>query len=251
MHSNNLLLDVVKNHTGNSIKKWEHYFEIYQKYFENYINKSVNIMEIGVLHGGSLQVWKKYFGKNANIYGIDINPECKNLEEENITIQIGDQSDIDFLKRIKQQTPKMDIIIDDGGHMMNQQINTFIELFPHIKEQGYYVCEDLNTSYWKSYGGGYKRKGTFIEYSKNIIDNINAWYSEEKNKFNINYYTEHIFSIHYFPGIVLIEKKKMNEPHHIEFGNKIVNPILGMPNHNLSGLTKIMKKFKSLIKRYI
>jgi hypothetical protein len=68
-------------------------------------------------------------------------------------------------------------LIDDGGHTMKQQINTFEEFFTSIAENGVYLCEDVHTSYWSKYGGGYKKSGTFIEYSKNFIDYINAWHS--------------------------------------------------------------------------
>ncbi len=99
-------------------------------------------------------MWKKYFGQNAKIYGVDINPNCKNLEEGNIEIFIGSQSDRTFLRKIKEQIPPIDILIDDGGHTMTQQIVTFEELFGHIKETGIYLCEDTHTSYQIMYGGG-------------------------------------------------------------------------------------------------
>ena len=51
----------------------------------------VNIVEFGISQGGSLQMWKDYFGPKANIYGVDINPHCKSLEEEQVQIFIGDQ----------------------------------------------------------------------------------------------------------------------------------------------------------------
>ena len=59
------------------ITKWKHYFEIYDRYLSRYRDTAVNIMEIGVFHGGSLQMWRDYFGPAANIYGVDINPEAK------------------------------------------------------------------------------------------------------------------------------------------------------------------------------
>jgi len=114
-------------------------------------------------------MWKNYFGPKARIYGIDIKPECKQAEEEQIEIIIGDQEDRQFLRKLGRNIPRIDILIDAGGHSMKQQINTFEELFPHIDKNGVYLCEDLHTSYRKGAGGGYKKKGTFIEYSKNFI----------------------------------------------------------------------------------
>ncbi|WP_129593824.1 class I SAM-dependent methyltransferase [Seramator thermalis] len=114
------------NNNDKLIDKWLHYFNIYDIYFNKYKNKEeIVILEIGVFQGGSLQMWKSYFGPNAKIYGIDINPNCKSFEEKNIEIFIESQSDRAFLRKIKQEIPKVDILIDDGGHKMNQQIIAF------------------------------------------------------------------------------------------------------------------------------
>jgi hypothetical protein len=175
----------------------------------------VVILEIGVSQGGSLQMWKDYFGEKAKIFGIDIDPRCKTLEEDNIKIFIGSQSDRKFLKEIKQQIPPIDILIDDGGHMMHQQIVSYEELFPHIKEDGVYLCEDLHTSYWLDCGGGYKRRGSFIEYSKNFIDYLNAWHSEQKS-LRVNDFTKSVDSITYYDSVIVIKKKRKNNPPHAE-----------------------------------
>ena len=155
------------------IHKWIHYFDVYDRHFSRFRDKEMTILEIGISQGGSLQMWKDYFGPKAKIYGIDVNPQCKALEEENIKIFIGSQSDRNFLREIKKSIPQVDILLDDGGHTMRQQIVTFEELFGHIKENGVYLCEDMMTSYWMKYGGGVKRRGTFIEYTKNFIDFLN------------------------------------------------------------------------------
>lgn len=178
------------------IHKWIHYFEIYDRHFSRFRNREIIILEIGISQGGSLQMWKNYFGGRAKIYGIDINPKCTEFEEENVEIFIGSQSDRKFLRQIKMSIPKIDILIDDGGHTMTQQIVTYEELFDHVKDNGVYLCEDLHTSYGMQFGGGHKRNGTFIEYSKNFIDFLNAYHSEQKS-LKANVFTESVDSIHY------------------------------------------------------
>ena len=84
-------------------------------------------------------MWKEYFGPNAKITGVDINEHCKQLEEERIEIFIGDQEDRGFLKALAEKIPRIDILIDDGGHTMKQQINTFEVLFPCIDENGIFL----------------------------------------------------------------------------------------------------------------
>jgi hypothetical protein len=136
------------NNKDRLIHKWEHYFEIYDRHFSAYRNKEIVVLEIGVFEGGSLQMWKNYFGPKAKIYGIDIDPKCKEYEEENIEIFIGSQSDKEFLSDIKSKIPKIDILLDDGGHTMHQIKTSFLELFDHVKEDGIYAIEDLHTCYW-------------------------------------------------------------------------------------------------------
>ena len=204
------------NNNKNFITKWTHYFSVYERYFKKFKNKPVVFLEIGVFQGGSLQMWKSYFGEKAQIYGIDIDPRCKKFEEENITIFTGSQSDRSFLKEVKSKMPKIDIVLDDGGHWMKQQRISFEELFDHVKDEGIYMCEDCQTSYWSQYGGGYLRRGTFIEYSKRLIDKLYAWHTK---KLKIDKYTKNLFSITFFDSIVVFEKKEKEMPMLINSGN--------------------------------
>lgn len=207
----NFLKDYFYKNQSNAIHKWLHYFDIYDSHFKRFRNKEVVILEIGVFQGGSLKMWKDYFGDKAKIYAIDINPLCKQFETKDIKIFIGSQEDRNFLKFVKDQIPPLDILIDDGGHEMRQQIITFEEMYGHIKEDGIYLCEDLHTSYWEEYGGGYKNPGSFIEYSKNFIDFLNAWHIPEKI-LPVNEFTKSTYSLHYYDSVLVVEKKKMNPP---------------------------------------
>lgn len=158
-----------RNNTERLIHKWNHYFQVYDRHFSRFRNKQIVVLEIGISQGGSLRMWKDYFGPNAIIYAIDIDPRCKQFEEENVNIFIGSQSDRKFLRGIKNEMPKVDILIDDGGHTMRQQRVSFEELFDHVKSDGVYLCEDLHTSYWLEYGGGHRRMKTFIDIAKTLL----------------------------------------------------------------------------------
>lgn len=206
-----------QNNDKRLIQKWSHYFEIYDRYFSKYRNTDLVILEIGVSHGGSLQMWGDYFGPKCQIYGIDSNPKCKELEEDNIKIFIGSQSDPIFLDHVKTQIPPIDILIDDGGHSMNQQIISFEKLFDHIKSDGIYLCEDLHTSYWLYFGGGHKRRGTFIEYSKNLVDNINAFHSNQRS-LKANNLTKSMYGLHYYDSLIIIEKRVREKPREVKTG---------------------------------
>src|SRR6478735_7675915 len=94
-----------RSNTGRLIHKWDHYFEIYERHFSRFRGTEVVVVEFGVSHGGSLQMWKKYFGPKAKIIGIDINPACKALEEEQIEVIIGSQEDKSFLASLRERVP--------------------------------------------------------------------------------------------------------------------------------------------------
>jgi hypothetical protein len=205
-------------HSGNLIHKWMHYFEIYDRHFSRYRGTDVHVVEIGVNQGGSLQMWKHYFGPRAVIYGVDINPSCKALEEEQVEILIGSQEDRAFLRSVAGKIPRMDILIDDGGHMMEQQINTFEELFGHVDSRGVYLCEDMHTSYWPRFGGGYRKSTSFVEYTKNFIDYLNAWHSEERARLDVSDFTRSAHSLHYYDSVLVIEKRPIEEPYHRQKG---------------------------------
>ena len=185
-------------------------------------------------------MWKNYFGPNAKIFGIDINPNCKNLEERQIEIFIGDQEDRIFLRSLAEKIPKIDILIDDGGHAMKQQINTFEELFSFIDHNGIYLCEDMHSSYREAFGGGYKKRGTFIEYSKNFIDYINAWHSSKVSKLRVTNFTVSVHSLHYFNSILVIEKRPIEKPFDLTTGTEKLD--VYQPNKSL--LRRIIGRFK-------
>lgn len=216
--SMNKLEQYFYSNSGKLIHKFLHYFEIYDRHFSRFVGKDVTVLEIGVSKGGSLELWRHYFGNKCKIYGIDIDPKCKNLESEQIEIFIGDAEDREFLRGVKEKISKIDILIDDGGHTMDQQITAFEELYPFISSDGVYLCEDLMTSYMDEYGGGYRRKNTFIEYSKGLIDYLNAWHFKEKKswysrkKSGVNEFTLSTHSMHYYDAVLVIEKRKMNPP---------------------------------------
>jgi hypothetical protein len=192
------------------IHKWLHYFDIYDRHFKKFIGKNPVILEIGVASGGSLEMWDHYFDGNCQIYGIDIESAAADVPDKlgknNIKVFIGSQEDRTFLRKLKEEIPKCDIIIDDGGHAMSQQIVSYEELYPHLSDDGVYLCEDLHTSYWSNYGGGYKNPNSFIEYSKNFIDYINAYHIPNA-PFDLNF-RKSTNSIHYYDSVIVLERKK-------------------------------------------
>lgn len=227
--------------------KLKHYFKIYEELFEKYKNEKINFFEIGINKGGDLQIWHKYFTNLNKMYAVDINKECKLIENElpNTTIYIGDQGNKEFLKMLVDNVDDIDILLDDGGHQFHQQINSFNFLFKKIKEGGIYLIEDTHSSYDNYanlypkdnvYGGGKGKKNTTIEFFKNLIDELTAWafikehgvcpesgepraktWYEFMKKYNLNitdvdYYRQNIHSITFYDSIIAIKKRSKIMP---------------------------------------
>ena len=133
------------HHVGRGILKWRHYFSLYHCHFQRFIGREVHMVEIGIYSGGSLDMWKAYFGPRLRLYGVDIAPACQCYEDERTKVFIGDQADRTFWKSFRTQVPRVDIVLDDGGHQHQQQIVTLEELLPHLQPGGVYACEDIHS----------------------------------------------------------------------------------------------------------
>jgi len=184
------------NNQGPGIWKWEHYFEIYQRHFSHMENRPVNILEIGVYSGGSLNMWRSYFGEQSQVFGVDIEPACKAYERDGVRIMIGDQRDRDFWKAFKKEVPGIDVLIDDGGHKPEQQMVTLEEMLPHIRPGGIYLCEDVHGLHHE-----------FVSFAAGLIGELNRPVESGAP----SGLQRSIHSIHFYPYLLVIEKH-LNAP---------------------------------------
>jgi len=196
--------------------KWKHYFPVYQRHFGKFVNTDVIFIEIGCGVGGSLQMWKRFFGPRARIIGIDINPACRAFSEDKIEVCIGDQSDPEFLDRIVQEYGPPDGVLDDGSHMMAHIHASFATLYPKVSRNGVYLVEDLHAAYWEEYEGGLGRPGSFIETCKGLIDELNA--DHARGALDPTPFTHSTMSIHFYDRIVVFEKRRHTVKQSIKIG---------------------------------
>jgi hypothetical protein len=206
-------------HKGKIAHKWHHYLEIYDHHFQRLRAPRahpVRILELGIASGGSLQIWRKYFGPQARIVGVDIDPACLDRVDPDTPAVIGDQSDPAILAAaLAQLGGGVDIVIDDGSHIGRHQIPSFEYLYPRISEDGIYACEDLLCSYAPEFEGGYRREGTFIEYTKSLIDRLHAWHLEGKLKTTNMDFAQTTFGIFVYLELIVIEKRRIKPPFHV------------------------------------
>jgi len=208
LNSNLRLFQIYKNLKHVSLK-CDTYFQVYEEIFNKYVEKKITFVEVGVLHGGSLFMWKEYFGKKARIIGIDLHPKAKELEKYGFEIYIGSQSDKNFWKGFFTKVGKIDILLDDGGHGNVQQAITLSEAIHNTNDDGTIVTEDIHTSYMKKFGN--PSKHSFVNYSKYLIDVINSRFPDTKIKNND--FKNKVYSISFYESIVAI---KINSKKSIE-----------------------------------
>jgi len=182
--------------TGPGLWKWRHYFAIYERHLAKFRDQEVHIVEIGIYSGGSLDMWKAYFGEKVHVYGVDIEPACRAYEGSGKRIFIGDQADKNFWRQFIKAVPKLDIVIDDGGHKPFQQIATLEALIPHLRPGGVYICEDLHG-----------RLNPFHDYINGLSRNLHAMGWTDRDDVVVpNNFQRYVNSIHIYPFVTVIEK---------------------------------------------
>jgi hypothetical protein len=143
--ANRLGTDKGTMHYGHS------YTETYHELFDELSKKHIKMLEIGVADprfpGASLKMWNEYF-PNITLIGYDINPDAKKFEKDDASVFIGDQNNPTHLEKcVETYGGEFDIIIDDGSHYGEHVVTSFKTLYPHLKEGGYYIIEDLHAVY--------------------------------------------------------------------------------------------------------
>jgi hypothetical protein len=194
---------------GRLIHKWVHFLPIYERYFAAYADKAPHFLEIGVSGGGSLEMWRKYFGADATIFGMDIDPACAERVDAPNQVRIGSQADPVFLEAVAAEAGPFDIILDDGSHAAAHQRASLEVLWKHVKVGGLYMIEDAHTSYWSGWGGGLRRKGSAIEVAKDIVDDLHGWYHKGGTRFIPK---EEIAAVHFHDSIIVLEKARVTRP---------------------------------------
>jgi len=177
---------------GPGIWKWRHYFPIYHRHLSKFVGHEVHLVEIGIYSGGSLPMWRSYFGSRCQVYGVDIEPACAAHEAEGVRVFIGDQADPEFWERFLSDVPRVDVVIDDGGHKVPQQIASIRSLLPRMAMGGVYICEDINAA-----------PQQFHSFVDGMTRPLNNLFEPSSPALGIH---EHIASVHRYPALTVVEK---------------------------------------------
>ena len=207
--------------------KWDHYFEVYERFLSPIRHTNPVVLEIGVQLGGSVQMWREYFGPVARIYGIDINPEARQQEDIVTRVFIGDQQDRNFLGSVLREIGRPDVVIDDGGHTANQQITAFEELYPALSDRGLYFVEDTHTSLWRGRFMDRQDQQSFLQFSFARSAQLMEWTGRPENFEILGSDQNHTLAnaasefcrstraITFFDSMIVYERARRQVPRHI------------------------------------
>jgi hypothetical protein len=207
-----LTLDQIGILTGTDKSSKHHgYLEFYDNLFKDIRNNPIKLLEIGVDKGASLYMWLNYF-TNANCVGIDINQSSLNHVSKRLEIEIGDQSDSLFLNKIKKLHGPFDIIVDDGSHIWKHQMTSFVNLFEAVKPGGYYVIEDVQTSF--DYHDSFQHfqsdsKFSTVDYMLRVAELTTARHVSAGDDTFLNTHIQNIECVIFHYGTVAIRKMKL------------------------------------------
>jgi hypothetical protein len=147
------------------------YTDTYAQFFDALRDQPIRLLEIGIDRGASIPVWEEFFPHGV-LAAIDIEERCTQYQTPQTTVHIGSQTDPDFLRRVNAASGPFDVVIDDGGHMMDQHELSITTLWPLLPAGALYVIEDLHTAYMPEFGGGYRAEASTVEKLKRVIDGM-------------------------------------------------------------------------------
>lgn len=212
------LLDIFLSGGARVVHKWHHYLPLYERYFSRWRGKPLRFLEIGVDKGGSLELWRRYFGLDAVIYGIDINPDCAAFDGKGASVRIGSQDDPAFLNHVVDEMGGVDVVLDDGSHHMNHIRTSLDVLFPRLQMGGTYMIEDLHAAYWKPFGGGDQAPTNFFSTLRHLIDDMHRWYTLRELKRPV--LGGQVGGVHIHDSVVVLDKAPVHRPVHSRVGGE-------------------------------
>ena len=206
---------------GPFIGKYRHYFDIYEQHMAKFRRQErVRMLELGVRSGGSLRMWKEYFGDALELHGIDINPNSKIFQDtaNNVHVHIGSLADEEFMRGFARTTAPFDIILHDASHHSSDQKLAFEVLYPTLQPRGVYIVEDVHTNYWNDdrFSEGVGVATTFIEHCKQLIDSLNKYNFDSEH---LTEFTRTTYSLTFYDSVVVIEKRPHAPPEAVAAGS--------------------------------
>tara|TARA_B110001452_G_scaffold262068_2_gene261589 strand:- start:620 stop:1420 length:801 start_codon:yes stop_codon:yes gene_type:complete len=211
---------------GPHTSKWSHAFDVYERHLARFRGTDVVLLEIGINHGGSMRLWREYFGPRATIMGADVfdssfmqgNPL---YGSPNITF-IGNETHnprhTAWWEQLRRLVPRLDVLIDDGGHTANLQKQSLTMGVPMLHPGGVYLCEDI---------GDFSEKGSIVRLAaQQYLLGEDGFYPFKwgrgmtKQK-RLTWVQRELFSMSAYPHMLVVERltRPRNRINHKGVGN--------------------------------
>lgn len=243
---NNTIRNIHLNKTGKVSDKWSSYLDYYDDVFLSKKDHAVNLLEIGIQNGGSLETWAEYFSNARNIIGCDIDDNCRSLKfsDPRIKLIVADINTVYTYQEINKHCNNLDIVIDDGSHRSVDILSSFVTFFEMLNPGGIYIVEDTHTLYWQDWGGEKTNKYNAYIFFKKMIDIINHQFWDAETsipEFFSDFFNPHrtpsfildgwVESIEFRNSLIIIKKAK--KPTKNGLGERLVTGTQALVNHNV------------------
>jgi hypothetical protein len=169
-------IDIIFNkYDTDKNSRFHNYTRQYATLLDNFRDKPIKYLEIGVLNGCSIKACRELFKNATCILGVDINDKCKTYQDitNSIFVEIGDATDPAFIKLITEKYGTFDVILDDGSHRNRDVIKSFELLFPLLNDNGLYIVED--TICYKSHSHIDPAYDNHLQYFSKYTQYLNQW----------------------------------------------------------------------------
>lgn len=110
----------------------------WERFLEPLREEAIDLLEIGVGSGASLRTWREWFPL-AHLVGLEARRVMLESSIAGCTIVQGSQTDFEVLRRILLNR-RFRLIIDDGSRHVDDQVQTFLTLFPWLEPASVYIC---------------------------------------------------------------------------------------------------------------
>jgi len=197
--------------------KFANFFSVYDQHFLPIRDRIKSVLEVGIEGGGSLTLWERYFPNIEKVVGIDTHHSCAKWGRGKIHTYIGDASDRAFVEAVCMEEGDFDVVIDDGSHQQEQALATFRIMWPHLNDNGWYIIEDTQCSYWQRLQGGVGATASMVELGKSLADSVTWWAIEGRDKPNLTEaYNGEVRGVHFHPAAIFVEKGPERN-HHLHY----------------------------------
>jgi hypothetical protein len=178
----NSLSELYAGHkTGKLSDKWELYLDVYARVLAPLRDRPINLVEVGIQNGGSLELWSQFFPNAKMLVGCDVDPRCELLRyaDPRIHVVVGPINERTTFDKIMRLADRFDIFIDDGSHHSADINCSFYNYFHRVRAGGLYIIEDLHCAYWQDYGGGLGRPSGAMGFLRLLVDGLNRAHWKE------------------------------------------------------------------------